>query len=61
MEVGVAVVSGKRHRERLRRVFKRAVLLSVPLKWASTSADSAAQCRYEPMLHAPFFQATQAR
>jgi len=34
--------------------------LSLPLKWASTSANSEAQCRYDPTLHALFFQVAQA-
>jgi len=34
--------------------------LSTPLKWVSISANPAAQCRYEPMLHALLFQAAQA-
>jgi len=46
-------------------VFTRAaplsVPLSMPLKWTLTSADSVAQCRYEPSLRALFFQAAQAR
>jgi len=41
------------------RVFTRAAPLSVPFKWAFTSANPAAQCRYEPTLHALFFQAAQ--
>jgi len=60
LEGSAAVVSGKRHRERRRGgVFKQvaplSVPLSLPLKWASTSTNSVAQCRYEPMLHALFF------
>jgi len=35
--------------------------LSVPLKWASTSVNPVAQCRYEPTLHALFFQAALAQ
>jgi len=34
--------------------------LSASLKWASTSANSAAQCRCEPTLH-KLFQAAQAQ
>jgi len=45
-------------------VFPRAVALfaplSVPLKWVPTSANLAAQCHYEPTLHALFFQTAQA-
>jgi len=44
-------MSGKRHRERRRKVFT----------WASTSASPAVQCRYEPTLYALFFQAVQAQ
>jgi len=40
-------------------VFARVALLSVPLKWAATSANPAAQCLYEPTLHALFFQTAQ--
>jgi len=40
--------------------FARAAPLSVPFKWALTSANLAAQCRYEPTLHALFFQAVEA-
>jgi len=49
-------------------VFTQVAPLSVPLKWASTSANSAAQCRLtaaqcrcEPTPHAPFFQAAQVQ
>jgi len=37
------------------------VLLSVPLKWASTSANPAVQCHCEPTLHALVFQVAHAR
>jgi len=34
---------------------------SAPLKWALTSANTAAQCRYELTLHALFFKVAQAQ
>jgi len=37
-------------------LFTLAAALSVPLKWMSASTNPAAQCRYELMLHALFFQ-----
>ena len=43
------------------RVAQLSASLSVPLKWASTWANPAAQCRYGPALHALFFQAAQTR
>ena len=36
-------------------VFTQVAPLSVPLKWVLTCANPAAQCRYEPPLHALFF------
>jgi len=42
-------------------VFTRAAPLSLPLKWVSTSSNSAAQCCREPTLYVLFFQAAQAR
>jgi len=57
-EGGVAAASGTE--SGAGGVFTRAEPLSVPLEWASTSADLAAWCHYEPMLHALFFQTAQA-
>jgi len=36
------------------------LMLYVPLKWASTSANPTAQRRYEPTLHAIFLSGTDA-
>jgi len=52
-----AAVSGKWHRER--HLFTWAAPLSVPL--VRTSANSAAQCRYDPTRHALFFQAARVK
>jgi len=41
-------------------VFTQAAPLSLPLKWALTSANPASHCRYEPMLQTLFFQEAQA-
>jgi len=42
-------------------VFTQAAPLFAPLKWASTSDSPAPKCRYEPTLHALFFQAAQVQ
>jgi len=44
-----------------RGVFARAAPMSVLLKWPLTSANPAAQCRYEVTLHALFFSAAWAQ
>ena len=57
----LAAVSSKRFREQHRWGVYTSGLLSVLLKWASTSSNSPAQCSCEPTLHALFFQAAQKR
>jgi len=47
---GAVAVSDKRYKNGIvGGVFTRAASLSVPLKWASTSANPVARCRCEPI------------
>jgi len=61
-EGDAAAVSGKQHREwRRRGVYTSGTAVCAAVSAAQMGANSAAQCRYEPRLHALFFQAAQAR